>query len=60
MPAGEARRANSLFALWDDPDFAPVRAAMLEELLKSSAEQEKTQTPFAKEEMAEVASLLDN
>lgn len=60
MPAGEARKANSLFALWDDPDFAPVRAAMLEELLKSSAEQEKAQTPLTKEEMAEVASLLDN
>jgi len=28
-PAGDARKANSLLALWDDPDLAPVRAAMM-------------------------------
>ena len=26
MPAGDARKANSLFALWDDPALAPARA----------------------------------
>ena len=31
-PAGDARKTNSLFALWDDPDFAPVRAAMFENM----------------------------
>ncbi len=29
-PPIEARNANSLLALWDDADFAPLRAAMIE------------------------------
>src|ERR1700720_687269 len=35
-PAGDARKTNALFALWDDPDFAPVRAAMFENMTSSS------------------------
>jgi hypothetical protein len=27
-PAADIRKANNLFALWDDPDFAPTRAAL--------------------------------
>jgi hypothetical protein len=59
-PAGEVRKANSLLALWDDPDFAAVRAAMLGEMLRGSAESKTTQIPLSKEEFTEYASLLDN
>ena len=31
-PAGDIRKANNLFALWDDPEFAPVRAAMFDNI----------------------------
>ena len=36
-PAGDARKSNSLLALWDDPDLAPMRAAALQNLQGSSA-----------------------
>ena len=38
VPGAEARKANSLLALWDDADFAPVRSAMAAGLLSSAAE----------------------
>src|SRR5260221_4140479 len=60
MPSGDARSANSLLALWDDHDFAPVRAGIMEQLLSGPADSKKTQKPMSKEELAEVASLLDN
>ena len=36
-PAPAVRQANSLLALWDDPNFAPVRSAMASGLLPGSA-----------------------
>src|SRR5260221_9145967 len=60
MPSGDARSANSLLALWDDHDFAPVRAGITEQLLSGPADSKKTQKPMSKEELAEVVSLLDN
>ena len=59
-PAGEARKANSLLALWDDADFAPVRAAMLEQMLSDSSNSNHTKTPISREDLAQYASLLDN
>ncbi len=59
-PPVNARSANSLLALWDDADFAPVRAAMIEEIMQESASSQKTQTPLTREELAQYASLLDN
>jgi hypothetical protein len=35
-PAGDARKANNLLALWDDPDLAPVRAAMFQNMQSGS------------------------
>src|ERR1700689_4248587 len=35
-PAADIRKANNLFALWDDPDFAPTRAAMFDNLVGQS------------------------
>ena len=59
-PAGDARKANSLLALWDDSDFTPVRAAIIEEMVSDSTAAKKTQTAITREELAQYASLLDN
>ena len=59
-PPVDARKANSLLALWDDADFAPVRAAMFAAMLGDSANSQKLQTPLTREELAQYASLLDN
>jgi len=56
----EARTANSLLALWDDADFAPVRAAMLEGMLGKPSAAQKAQTAVTREELTAYATLLDN
>jgi hypothetical protein len=59
VPGGEARKSNSLLALWDDADFAPVRSALAAEMLNSSTEK----SPRAKltpEQVQELAGLLEN
>jgi hypothetical protein len=40
-PAPAARQANSLYALWDDPGFMPVRDAFAAEFLKDSNDSSK-------------------
>jgi hypothetical protein len=60
MPSGEARTANSLLGLWDDPGFAPLRDALIEALLKDSGEGKKIGARLTREELNEFASLLDN
>ncbi len=60
MPAGDARKNNSLLALWDDPDFAPVRSALLEQIEHGSARSQKASKPVTPEEFTEFAGLLDN
>src|SRR5207245_4904103 len=37
-PAPDVRKANALMALWDDPDFAPVRSVLASSILGSSRE----------------------
>jgi hypothetical protein len=59
FPGSEARKANSLLALWDDADFAPVRSAMAAGMLSSSAEK-STQPKLTPEQMKEFAGLLEN
>src|SRR5579863_36871 len=56
LPPVEARKANSLFALWDDPDFAPARAAMMDNFLKGS----DNKTKISREELNEELTLLEN
>jgi len=58
-PTGEARKSNALLSLWDDPDFAPVRAAMVDALMNDSKQKKEKSGP-TREEMAEYATLLDN
>src|SRR6267143_4865949 len=35
-PVGDARKSNSLLALWDDQDLAPLRAAAFQNMQSSS------------------------
>src|SRR5882724_11880726 len=58
-PAADVRKANSLMALWDDPDFAPVRSAMASNILSSSQEKSPKEK-LTPEELQEYASLLEN
>ncbi len=58
-PTTPARTANSLLALWDDPDFAPVRSAIAAGMLSSSQEKSPNQKLTA-EEFQEFAALLEN
>jgi len=59
VPGPEARKANSLLALWDDPDFASVRSAIASNLISSSAEKSPKEKLTA-EEIQEYAALLEN
>ena len=59
VPGAETRKANSLLALWDDADFAPVRSAMAAGMLNSSGEK-STQEKLTPEQAQELAGLLEN
>jgi hypothetical protein len=59
VPSAEARKANSLLALWDDADFAPVRSAMAAGMLNSSAEK-TAQAKLTPEQVQDFAGLLEN
>jgi hypothetical protein len=58
-PTGDARKANSLLALWDDPDFAPVRAAMFENM-NNPSEKDTSKPALTREETEQYATLLEN
>src|SRR4029077_11311246 len=59
VPGAEARKANSLLALWEDADFAPVRSAIAAGMLNSSAD--KTEQPkLTREQAQEFTGLLEN
>src|SRR5713226_5102739 len=59
VPGPEARKANSLLALWDDADFAPVRSAMAAGMLNPSADK-PAQAKLTPEQVQEFAGLLEN
>jgi hypothetical protein len=58
-PAPDVRKANSLLALWDDPDFAPVRSALAAGILSNSNEK-SSEPKLTPQELGEFASLLEN
>jgi hypothetical protein len=59
-PAGEVRAKNSVYALWDDPDFAPARSAFFASLLSQSQKQKDKPPALSPDEAKEYATLLDN
>jgi hypothetical protein len=71
-PAADIRKANNLYALWDDPDFAPTRATMFDNLVaqsqtsnaKSAADNDKTSAntkpALTSAEAQEYSALLEN
>jgi hypothetical protein len=58
-PSPSERNANSLLALWDDPDFASVRSTLAAGMLASS-DKESSQPKLTPQELGEFASLLEN
>src|ERR1700726_1454141 len=58
-PAGDARQSNSLLALWDDPDLAPLRAAALQNAQGGSAK-DPSKPQLSREEIEQTSSLLEN
>ena len=58
-PAPAARSANSLYALWDDPGFAPARNALFDSFMneKKSAD---AKSQLTREEISEYTTLLEN
>ncbi|HET8926162.1 MAG TPA: hypothetical protein VFN26_24475 [Candidatus Acidoferrum sp.] len=58
-PSLDVRKANSLLALWDDPEFVPVRSAVAAGLF-SSTEEKSAQQKLTQQEMEEFVPLLEN
>ena len=58
-PPAEARKANSLLALWDDPDLAPFRAALFQ-TMQGSSPKDSSARPLTREEVDQFSSLLEN
>jgi hypothetical protein len=58
-PTGDARKNNALMSLWDDPDLAPMRAGIVDAVL-NDANKQKEKPGVTREELAQIATLLDN
>jgi hypothetical protein len=59
MPTGDIRKNNSLYALWDDPEFGTARGSLFE-LLLNEKKIEKNKPMVSREEFTQYLSLLDN
>jgi hypothetical protein len=63
-PADQVRRANSLLSLWDDPGFAPVRAAMFDSFLRDlntpKTGAKEPAAPLTKQDLEGYSALLEN
>jgi len=59
-PTPAARTANSLYALWDDPEFAPAGAAMFDNFLNQSGKSSDAKSKITREELSEYLTLLEN
>jgi hypothetical protein len=58
-PHVEARKTNSLLGLWDDPDLAPLRAAIFQNM-QGSAPKDSSAQPLTRDEVEQFSSLLEN
>ena len=60
-PSGEVRKNNSLYALWDDAEFASARTAWLESFLDEAQSEKSSSKPkLSREDLVQYATLLDN
>ena len=59
MPSAEVCNNNSLFALWNDPQFAAMRASFVDSVLTESSKPKANSAP-TRQEIDQYASLLDN
>src|SRR5215475_14117359 len=59
-PSSSARAANSLYALWDDPGFAPARNALFDSFMHDARKSGETKPQPTREEVAEYTTLLEN
>jgi hypothetical protein len=57
--SSEAAKTNALLSLWGDPDFAPTRAALIDNLL-SGSEKDTTRPAITREELEQYSTLLEN
>ena len=58
-PIGDVRKSNSLLALWDDPDLAPLRAAALQNM-QSDSTKDSSHPQLSREEIEQTSALLEN
>jgi hypothetical protein len=58
-PSSDARKTNSLFSLWDDPDFAALRSGIVEGMI-SVSNRDKSKQALTREELEQYSTLLDN
>jgi hypothetical protein len=58
-PSSDATKANALLSLWGDPDFAPTRAALIDNLL-SGSRKENSPSMLTREELEQYSTLLEN
>jgi hypothetical protein len=58
-PAGDVRKNNAVLALWDDPEFRSVRAAMFENVA-STPEKSARKPGLTGEDAEQYSSLLEN
>jgi hypothetical protein len=59
-PSSNVRQANALLSLWDDPDFAPVRSAFVENLVSNSKKSRDGQQLLTPSDLEQYSSLLEN
>src|SRR5262249_38365147 len=59
-PSADARNANSLYSLWDDPGFAPARNAMLDSFMSDLRKSSNEKPQFTRDEISEFTTLLEN
>lgn len=58
-PTGQVRQQNALLALWDDPDLAPLRTALVQNMQNDSAKN-SSKPPLSAQESEETSALLEN
>jgi hypothetical protein len=58
-PPAEVRQSNSLFALWNDPQFAVARASFVNSV-SNDAKDQKGKPAVTREQLDQYVTLLDN